>query len=137
MVFGIDLGTTNSCIAMWDNGESKVVTNDAGDNTTPSCVAFTENGVLVGKSAVAQQCTNPTNTIYEAKRVIGQKMEFVDKQLKYLPFDLTYNDAQNRPRYTVKLENESKTFDAMDISAIVLQNIKETTERMVQQRVIL
>lgn len=71
-VIGIDLGTTNSCVAVWENGEIKIVPNKSGEKTTPSCVGFVKNVVFVGASAITQQEMNPTNTIFEAKRVIGQ-----------------------------------------------------------------
>lgn len=136
MVFGLDLGTTNSCISMWDNGESQVVPNDLGEGTTASCVAFTKNGILVGKSAAKQQSNNPTNTIYEAKRVIGQTFDNIKSQLKYLPFKVE-EDEENRPKYSVQLEGRTQMFDATDISAIVLKKVKEDTENRVKQKVLI
>lgn len=135
-VFGIDLGTTNSCIAMWKDGRSVIIPNDLGENTTPSCVSFTDNGILVGKPAVSQQNSNPVNTIFEVKRVIGQTFETVEKYAKYLPYNLA-SGASCQPEYDVTLEKQAKTFNTMEVSGIILQKLKEDAEKITKQKVIL
>lgn len=90
-VFGIDLGTTNSCIAVWKDCGVEILPNKFGENTTPSCVAFTQEGILVGSAALAQQSTNPANTILEVKRIIGQKFNTIAKDMKYLHITKTEN----------------------------------------------
>src|SRR5436190_2589054 len=86
-IIGIDLGTTNSCVAILEGGEPKVITNEEGARTTPSVVAFTKDGEkLVGQIAKRQAVTNAENTIYSAKRFIGHKFEEVQKELELMPF---------------------------------------------------
>src|SRR4051812_26888916 len=86
-IIGIDLGTTNSCVAIMENGEPKVLVNEEGGRITPSVVAFTkENERLVGQVAKRQAVTNPENTIYSSKRFIGRRFEEVQDELKRVPF---------------------------------------------------
>lgn len=132
-VFGIDLGTTNSCIAVWKDGGVKILPNELGENTTPSCVAFTQEGILVGSAALAQQSTNPANTILEIKRIIGQNFDTVAKDMKYLHITKAEN---GQSKYSVRLEGETKLFHPVEISAIILKHLKKYAERIVQQEVI-
>src|SRR6185436_12446100 len=90
-VIGIDLGTTNSCVAIMDGGKPKVIENSEGDRTTPSIVAFTKDGeVLVGQTAKRQAVTNPTNTLYAIKRLIGRKFndDVVQKDIDMVPYKI-------------------------------------------------
>ena len=88
-VIGIDLGTSNSCVAVVEGGEPTVITNSEGARTTPSIVAFTKDGErLVGQSAKRQAITNPTNTIFSAKRLIGRKYKEIKNEVKNLPYDV-------------------------------------------------
>lgn len=135
LVFGIDLGTTNSCIAAWENEEVIIVPNKLGNNTTPSSVAFTQVGIAVGSVALAQQIGNPMNTIFEAKRIIGQNFDTIENDLKYLPFNVS-KDERGRAKYNVKLEGESKLFSAEEISAIILCQLKENAQSRLEQEVI-
>ena len=90
-IIGIDLGTTNSCVAVIENGKSKVIENLEGARTTPSIVAYTNDEILVGASAKRQAVTNPKNTIYAAKRLIGRKFkeEAVQKDIGLMPYTIT------------------------------------------------
>src|SRR4051812_2058628 len=86
-IIGIDLGTTNSCVAIMEGGEPKVLVNEEGARTTPSVVAYTKDGErLVGQIAKRQAVTNPENTIYSAKRFIGRKFEEVQEEIKLVPY---------------------------------------------------
>ena len=89
-IIGIDLRTTNSCVAIVENGNPKVIENSEGARTTPSIVAYANEEILVGASAKRQSVTNPKNTIYAAKRLIGRKFDDVEVQrdLKWLPYDV-------------------------------------------------
>ena len=89
-IIGIDLGTTNSCVAVIENGNSKVIENSEGARTTPSIVAYTADEILVGATAKRQAVTNPKNTIYAAKRLIGRKFQeqAVQKDIDLMPYEI-------------------------------------------------
>ncbi len=93
-VIGIDLGTTNSCVAVIENGIPKVIENSEGARTTPSIVAYTSDEILVGASAKRQAITNPKNTIYAAKRLIGRKFkeQAVQKDIDLMPYTIVENE---------------------------------------------
>ena len=94
-VIGIDLGTTNSCVAIMDGGKPKVIENSEGDRTTPSIVAFTKDGeVLVGQTAKRQAVTNPTNTLFAVKRLIGRRFQddVVQKDIDMVPYKVVKAD---------------------------------------------
>ncbi|MDX1320181.1 MAG: Hsp70 family protein, partial [Oceanospirillum sp.] len=94
-IIGIDLGTTNSCVAVMDGEKAKVIENAEGDRTTPSIIAFTEdNEILVGQSAKRQSVTNPNNTLFAVKRLIGRRFEddVVQKDIKMVPYSIVKAD---------------------------------------------
>ena len=124
-VIGIDLGTTNSCVAIIENGKSKVLENSEGGRTTPSIVAYTQEEILVGASAKRQAVTNPKNTIYAAKRLIGRKFkeEAVQKDIKLMPYKIM--EAKNGDAW---VQVESKELAPPQISAEVLRKMKSTAE---------
>jgi len=125
-VIGIDLGTTNSCVAIVEGGETKVIHNSEGSNTTPSVVAFMDNGErIVGQSAKRQAITNPEKTIFEAKRLIGRKFNSKEVQefMKVAPFKII--EAKNGDAW-VKVGD--KEYAPQEISALVLQKMKKTAE---------
>ncbi|MBI2355156.1 MAG: molecular chaperone DnaK [Deltaproteobacteria bacterium] len=125
-VIGIDLGTTNSCVAIMEGGEPVVIANAEGSRTTPSMVAFAESGErLVGQQAKRQAVTNPENTLYAIKRLIGRKFESeaVKKDISISPFKIV--KADNGDAW---VEVRSKRYSAPEISAIVLQKMKKTAE---------
>jgi molecular chaperone DnaK len=125
-VIGIDLGTTNSCVAVMEGDKVKVIENSEGKRTTPSIVAITEEGeVLVGEAAKRQAVTNPENTIYEVKRLIGRKYDDaeVQKDLKHVPYKVV--KAENGDAW---VEVRDKKYSAQQVSAFILQKMKKTAE---------
>ena len=125
-IIGIDLGTTNSCVAIMDGKESKVIENTEGARTTPSVVAFTETEKLVGASAKRQAVTNPENTFYAVKRLIGRKFDgaAVKKDIDGLPYKVIA--AENGDAW---VESKGEKYSPSQISAFVLQKMKETAEK--------
>ncbi len=132
-VIGIDLGTTNSCVAVMDGKTSKVIENAEGMRTTPSIVAFTDDGErLVGQPAKRQAVTNPERTIFAVKRLIGRRYDdpTVEKDKKLVPYKIT--KAGNGDAW---VEVDSKTYSPSQISAFILQKMKETAEAHLGQKV--
>lgn len=127
---GIDLGTTYSCVGVWTNGKVEIIPNDMGERTTPSYVAFTENERLVGDAAKNQVTRNPTNTVFDAKRLIGRKFEdhLVQEDMKLWPFKVLKDDKSDRPQISVNFQGQQKKFFAEEISAMVLQKMKKIAE---------
>ncbi len=123
-IIGIDLGTTNSCVAYMEGGEPKVIPNKEGNRTTPSVVAFTKSGErLVGQAAKRQAITNPENTIFSAKRFIGRKFSEVQQEIKLVPFKV--REGKNSDAYIVA---DGKDSVPQEISAMVLQKLKQDAE---------
>ncbi|HOW25203.1 MAG TPA: molecular chaperone DnaK [Bacteroidales bacterium] len=130
-IIGIDLGTTNSCVAVMEGNEPVVIPNSEGRRTTPSIVAFTENGERkVGDPAKRQAITNPTKTIYSIKRFMGETFDRVQKEVARVPFRVERGD-NNTPR--VKIDN--RLYTPQEISAMVLQKMKKTAEDYLGQEV--
>jgi len=123
---GIDLGTTYSCVGIWQNDRVEIIANDQGNRTTPSYVAFTDTERLIGDAAKNQCAMNPINTIFDAKRLIGRKYDdpVVQSDSKHWPFKVV-NDS-NTPKIQVQYKGETKTFSAEEISSMVLTKMKET-----------
>jgi len=122
-IIGIDLGTTNSCVAVMEGGEPVVIQNSEGQRTTPSIVAFTQKGErLVGQPAKNQMITNPENTIYSIKRFMGRRYAEVPEEIKMVPFEVV--DASNG----VMVEASGKKHSPPEISAAILQKMKQTAE---------
>ncbi|MGZ8308497.1 MAG: molecular chaperone DnaK [Rhodoplanes sp.] len=132
-VIGIDLGTTNSCVAVMEGKTPKVIENSEGRNTTPSIVAFTDDGErLVGQPAKRQAVTNPEKTFFAVKRLIGRRYDdpMVEKDKKLVPYKIVR--ASNGDAW---LEADGKTYSPSQISAFVLQKMKETAESYLGQKV--
>jgi len=125
---GIDLGTTYSCVGVFQHGKVEIIANDQGNRTTPSYVAFTDSERLIGDAAKNQVAMNPSNTVFDAKRLIGRKYDdpSVQSDMKYWPFNVV-NDA-SKPKIQVDYKNETKTFFPEEISSMVLTKMKETAE---------
>jgi molecular chaperone DnaK len=122
-IIGIDLGTTNSCVAVMEGNDPVVIPNSEGARTTPSVVAFTSTGErLVGQVAKRQAVTNPKNTVFSAKRFMGRKLAEVTEEIKNYPFKVTGSNGE------VKIEIEGKQYAVPEISAMVLQKMKQTAE---------
>ena len=125
-VIGIDLGTTNSVVAVMEGGEPVVIPNSEGGRTTPSVVAFTkDNERLVGQVARRQAITNPENTVFSIKRFMGRKHDEVQEEEKLVPYDVGH-DSNGRVQVTVP--NVDKTFNPPEISAMTLQKMRQTAE---------
>ena len=125
-IIGIDLGTTNSCVAVMEGGKPKVIENSEGDRTTPSVVAFSDDGeVLVGQSAKRQAVTNPHNTIFASKRLVGRKFdeEVVQRDLELMPYKIV--KAKNGDAW---IEAGEKQMAPPEVAARVLQKMKQTAE---------
>jgi len=131
-IIGIDLGTTNSCVAIIEAGNSKVIENSEGARTTPSVVAYTNNEILVGASAKRQSITNPKNTIYAAKRLIGRKFKesAVQKDIDLMPYEII--ESKNGDAW---VRAQDKELAPPQISAEVLRKMKKTAEDYLGQEV--
>ena len=132
-VIGIDLGTTNSVVAVMEGGEPVVIPNSEGGRTTPSVVAFTKDGErLVGQVARRQAITNPENTIFSIKRFMGRKSAEVTEEQKLVPYEVK---TDKKGRVEVRIPNADKTFTPPEISAMILQKMKQTAEDYLGQNV--
>ena len=130
-IIGIDLGTTNSCVAVMEGSEPVVIPNSEGRRTTPSIVAFTENGERkVGDPAKRQAITNPKNTIFSIKRFMGETYDQVLKEVKRVPFDVIKGD-NNTPRIKIG----DRKYSPQEISAMILQKMKKTAEDYLGQEI--
>ena len=127
-IIGIDLGTTNSCVAVLEGGKPKVIENSEGGRTTPSIVAFSnDDDVLVGQSAKRQAVTNPANTLFAVKRLIGRRFEedIVQRDMKMVPYNIA--KADNGDAW---VEANGKKMAPPEISARVLQKMKKNRGRL-------
>src|SRR5215217_5152392 len=131
-IIGIDLGTTNSVVAVMEGGEPVVITNPEGGRLTPSVVAFTKSGErLVGQVAKRQAVTNPENTVFSIKRFMGRRFDEVAEEMTMVP----YHVVADGQRVTVKVEGQSKPLTPPEISATVLQKLKQAAEEYLGQPV--
>ncbi|EFN75098.1 heat shock 70 kDa protein cognate 4 [Harpegnathos saltator] len=125
---GIDLGTTYSCVGVFQHGKVEIIANDQGNRTTPSYVAFTDTERLIGDAAKNQVAMNPSNTIFDAKRLIGRRFEdaTVQSDMKHWPFTVVNQDG--KPKIKVSYKGETKSFFPEEVSSMVLTKMKETAE---------
>ncbi|KAK0459654.1 heat shock cognate 70 [Desarmillaria tabescens] len=125
---GIDLGTTYSCVGVWQNDRVEIIANDQGNRTTPSYVSFSDNERLIGDAAKNQVAMNPHNTVFDAKRLIGRKFQDAEVQadIKHFPFKVF--DKGGKPYIQVEYRGEQKEFSPEEISSMVLLKMKETAE---------
>ncbi|PRQ59122.1 putative Heat shock protein 70 family [Rosa chinensis] len=126
---GIDLGTTYSCVAVWQHGRVEIIANEQGNRTTPSYVAFTDSESLVGDGAINHVARNLTNTVFDAKRLIGRKFcdATVQSDLKLWPFKVV-EGPDDKPMIVVNHEGQLKKFAADEISSMVLTKMRKTAE---------
>src|SRR5262252_1498641 len=129
-IIGIDLGTTNSCVAVMEGGEPKVIANEEGGRTTPSVVAFTKTGErLVGQVAKRQAITNPENTIFSIKRFMGRRYDEVSEEMKMVPYKV------ERDGDHVAVVAQGKKYTPPEISAMILQKLKKAAEDYLGEKV--
>jgi len=128
IAIGIDLGTTYSCVAIYQNGNVEIIANDQGERTTPSYVGFSDTERLIGDAAKIASTSNPTNTVYDAKRMIGRDFsdEKLQEDMKHFSFQVV--DHNNKPKIKVNYKGEDKEFTPEEISAMVLTKMKQTAE---------
>ncbi|KAK7291943.1 hypothetical protein RIF29_07510 [Crotalaria pallida] len=133
---GIDLGTTYSCVGVWQNDRVEIIPNDQGNRTTPSYVAFTDTERLIGDAAKNQVAMNPQNTVFDAKRLIGRRFSdhSVQNDMKLWPFKVVPG-AADKPMIVVNYKGEEKTFSAEEISSMVLTKMREVAEAFLGQPV--
>ena len=130
-IIGIDLGTTNSCVAVLEGKDPVVIPNSEGRNTTPSIVAFVDGGERkVGDPAKRQAITNPHNTVYSIKRFMGETFDKVQREIEHVPYKVVKGD-NNTPRVDI----DGKLYSPQEISAIILQKMKKTAEDYLGQEV--
>ena len=130
-VIGIDLGTTNSVVAVMEGGEPKVIINEEGSRLTPSVVAFTKDGeILVGQTAKRQAITNPENTIFSIKRFVGRRFNEVQEEIKTVPYKVVGDQEGN-----VRVDVRGKQYTPQEISAFVLQKLRKSAEAYLGQQI--
>merc|ERR1711868_312875 len=129
IAIGIDLGTTYSCVGIWENERVEIIANDQGNRTTPSFVAFNDTERLIGDAAKNQAAMNPKNTVFDAKRLIGRKFSdaAVQSDIKHFSYTVSAGDG-GRPQIEVEYKGEAKKFMPEEISSMVLIKMKETAE---------
>eukprot|EP00992_Anisonema_acinus_P002296 TRINITY_DN10611_c1_g1_i6.p1 TRINITY_DN10611_c1_g1~~TRINITY_DN10611_c1_g1_i6.p1 ORF type:complete len:671 (+),score=215.65 TRINITY_DN10611_c1_g1_i6:53-2014(+) len=133
---GIDLGTTYSCVGVWQNERVEIIANDQGNRTTPSYVAFTDTERLIGDAAKNQVAMNPANTVFDAKRLIGRRFSesAVQSDMKHFSFKVV-TKSDDKPAISVDFKGERKEFLPEEISAMVLTKMKETAESYLGKKV--
>jgi L1 cell adhesion molecule like protein len=126
---GLDLGTTYSVIAFWENDRVEIIPTDSGNRTLPSYVAFTDTERLIGDGAKNQAAQNPKNTVFDAKRLIGRRFDdpIIQSDIKHWPFSVTAG-PDNKPRIGAEFKGEQKLYLPEEISAMVLTKLKQTAE---------
>jgi len=133
---GIDLGTTYSCVGVWQNDRVEIIANDQGNRTTPSYVAFNDTERLIGDAAKNQVAMNPSNTVFDAKRLIGRKFSdpAVQSDMTHWPFKVEAGPS-DKPQIRVVYKGEEKTFFAEEISSMILTKMKEVSEAYIGKEV--
>jgi heat shock protein 1/8 len=128
-VIGIDLGTTYSCVGVWQNDRVEIIASESGNRTVPSMVTFTDTERLIGDSAKSSAAQYPRSTVFDAKRMIGRNFNdsHLQSDMAHFPYDVI-NDGKNRPQIVVETKDGQKKFYPEEISAMVLQKMKSIAE---------
>src|SRR5271167_3737691 len=130
-IIGIDLGTTNSCVAVMEAGQPTVIANQEGARTTPSVVAFTKSGErLAGQVAKRQSVTNPENTVYSIKRFMGRRFNEVGEEMKLMPYKVVPGENGD-----ARVDISGKKYSPPEISAMILSKLKEASESYLGEKV--
>ncbi len=135
VAIGIDLGTTFSCVGVWRDNRCEIIANDQGNRTTPSYVSFNENERLIGDGAKNQAAMNPTNTVYDAKRLIGRDYNDPVTQTEITNLSYTVENNKGKPYISVNYKNETKSFSPEEISAMILTKMKEVASNYLGETV--
>lgn len=130
---GIDLGTSMSCVGIYQNGKVEIIANDQGNRITPSMVSFTSEERLIGDPARTMAASNSKNTVYDAKRLIGRNYNEIDSDKKHFSYNII--DKNNKPIIEVEYKNEMKHFTPEEISSMVLHKMKEIAEAYLGEKV--
>ena len=132
---GIDLGTTYSCVGVWQNDHVEIIANDQGNRTMPSYVSFTKDERLIGEAAKSNAASNTKNTVFDSKRLIGKNYndENIQRVLKHLSYNVINKD--NKPMIEVEFKEETKVFSPEEIAAMILTKMKEIAEAFLGETV--
>ena len=135
-IIGIDLGTTYSCVGVWQNDRVEIIASDSGNRTVPSMVAFTDTERLIGDAAKSAAATYPRSTVFDAKRMIGREFRdpLLQADMKHFPYDVV-DDGKGRPKIVVETKDGQKQFYPEEVSAMVLQKMKAIAEAYLGQSV--
>ena len=128
LAIGIDLGTTYSCVGIYQNGTVEIIANDQGNRTTPSYVSFNDTERLIGDAAKSAVNSNPTNTVYDAKRMIGREFNDPKLQENMKHFSFKVVNSNDKPKIQVQYKEEQKEFTPEEISSMILIKMKQTAE---------
>jgi L1 cell adhesion molecule like protein len=135
VAIGIDLGTTFSCVGIYRNGNVEIIANDQGNRTTPSFVSFTDEERLMGDPAKSMASSNPKNTVYDAKRLIGRNFDESAVQQDMKHYSYSVKGKNNKPIIQVKYKGEDKDFTPEEISSMILVKMKEIAEAYIGESV--
>jgi L1 cell adhesion molecule like protein len=135
VAIGIDLGTVNSCVGVWQNGKVEIIANECGNRTTPSYVSFTSEERLIGDAAKSSIASNPNNTVFDAKRLIGKNFNHSEVQNDMKHFPYTVIDKEGKPGIQVDFRGETKVFSPEEIGSMVLIKMKEIAESFLGETV--